>query len=69
MTHVTRQEYYDALFSHENFKGVTYDADTHKITIGDGPIFDKMWKQFCEDDLRRMIEGVGGTVEPKGVRS
>lgn len=49
----TRQRYYDALFSHPRLEGVEYDAATHTIEIGDGPIFDKLWEQFREEEAAR----------------
>ena len=45
-----RQRYYDQLFSGPRLKGVVYDAKTHSIEIGDGPIFDKLWEEFRESE-------------------
>ncbi len=45
-----RQRYYDWLFSGPRLKGVVYDAKTHTIEIGDGPIFDKLWDEFIESE-------------------
>ncbi len=45
-----RQRYYDYLFSGPRLKGVVYDAKTHSIEIGDGPIFDKLWEEFRESE-------------------
>ena len=45
-----RQRYYDWLFSGPRLKGVVYDAKTHSIEIGDGPIFDKLWDEFRESE-------------------
>lgn len=44
-----RQRYYDWLFSGPRLKGVVYDAKTHRIEIGDGPIFDKLWEEFSKE--------------------
>ena len=45
-----RQRYYDYLLSGPRFEGVEYDARTHTIEIGDGPIFEKLWKEFREQE-------------------
>lgn len=45
-----RQRYYDWLFSGPELEGVVYDARTHRIEIGDGPIFDKLWEEFRESE-------------------
>ncbi len=32
------------------FEGLEYDARTHSIEIGDGPIFDKLWDEFRREE-------------------
>ena len=56
MNRADRQAYYDALFSPPSLKGIEYDAETDSITIGDGPIFEKLWARFMEEERKRRAE-------------